>query len=73
MISTLVVRVEVAGRLVGEDAAAARSTSARAIATRCCWPPESWFGWWSEPVAEADALERRLGARAPLARRTTPA
>src|SRR5208283_4938356 len=21
--------------------------SARAIATRCCWPPESWFGLWS--------------------------
>ena len=19
-------------------------TSARAIATRCCWPPDSWFG-----------------------------
>ena len=22
-------------------------TSARAIATRCCWPPDIWFGWWS--------------------------
>jgi len=20
-------------------------TSARAMATRCCWPPESWLGW----------------------------
>ncbi len=40
-------RVEVAGRLVGEDDAAAAMTSARAMATRCCWPPESWFGWWS--------------------------
>src|SRR5262249_49749123 len=20
-------------------------TMARAIATRCCWPPDSWFGW----------------------------
>ncbi len=20
-------------------------TSERAMATRCCWPPESWLGW----------------------------
>ena len=20
-------------------------TRARAMATRCCWPPESWLGW----------------------------
>ena len=25
--------------------------SARAIATRCCWPPESWLGWWSSRPA----------------------
>ena len=24
-----------------------RLTRARAMATRCCWPPESWLGWWS--------------------------
>ena len=33
-------------------------TSARAIATRCCWPPESCAGRWRGAVAEADALER---------------
>ena len=44
-------------------------TSARAIATRCCCPPDSWFGWCSQPVAEADGLERRDRARfAALAR-----
>ena len=37
-------------------------TIARAIATRCCCPPESWFGWCSRRVAEADALERRARA-----------
>ena len=35
--------VEVAGRLVGQQQHR-RFTSARAIATRCCWPPDSWFG-----------------------------
>ena len=28
--------------------------SARAMATRCCWPPESWAGylsaWWAIPT-----------------------
>ena len=24
-----------------------RSASARAMPTRCCWPPESWYGCWS--------------------------
>ncbi len=36
--------VEVAGGLVGEQHRWDRSTSARAIATRCSWPPESWRG-----------------------------
>ena len=44
-------------------------TRARAIATRCCSPPESWPGRWLEPVPEPDRLERRgrraRGARAP--------
>ena len=35
--------VEVAGRLVGEQQRGSL-TSARAMATRCCWPPESWLG-----------------------------
>ena len=28
-----------------------RGTSARATATRCCWPPESWLGQVVQPVA----------------------
>ena len=39
-------RVEVAGRLVG-DQERASLTSARAMATRCCSPPESCEGSWS--------------------------
>ena len=43
-----------------------RETSARAIATRCCWPPESSDGRCSLPVGQADAVEqvreeRRIG------------
>ena len=36
-------------------------TSARAIATRCCWPPESWFGWWwsRSPRPTAFSASRR--------------
>ena len=37
--------------------------SARAIDTRCCWPPESWFGRWPSAVGEAERGEQ-LGARA---------
>jgi hypothetical protein len=36
-------RVEVARGLVGEDELGSL-TSERAIATRCCCPPESWLG-----------------------------
>jgi hypothetical protein len=36
--------VERAGRLVGEQQASDWLTSARATATRCCWPPESCIG-----------------------------
>ena len=32
---------------------AGRETSARAIATRCCWPPESSAGRWLRRVCEA--------------------
>ena len=31
--------------------------SARAIATRCCWPPESWAGYFVGLVADADPVE----------------
>ena len=62
-------RVERAGGLVGQDDLGRRSTMARAMATRCCWPPESWFGWWCMRCAEAHALERLGRALAPRARR----
>ena len=43
-------------------------TSARAMATRCCWPPESWLGWWSarsaRPTAARRARARVLRSRA---------
>src|SRR5215203_3809056 len=36
---------------------------ARAIATRCCWPPESWAGsllaWFSTPTRASSSLARR--------------
>src|SRR5829696_2417918 len=36
---------------------------ARAIATRCCWPPESWAGsfwaWFSTPTLASSSLARR--------------
>ena len=34
------------------------STSARASATRCCWPPDSWRGLRPASSAELDELER---------------
>ena len=33
-------------------------TSERAIATRCCWPPESSDGRWLAPVGEPHLLEQ---------------
>ena len=44
--SALAFGVQVAGRLVGEHDRGRRVTSARATATRCCWPPESSDGRW---------------------------
>ena len=41
--------------------------SARAIATRCCWPPESRSGYSFSLSAEADPVEQRLALRARLA------
>ena len=37
--------------------------SARAIATRCCWPPESWCGCWSRLLLEPDLREQDVRAR----------
>ncbi|KYF92172.1 hypothetical protein BE20_12440 [Sorangium cellulosum] len=47
-------------------------TMARAMATRCCWPPESWFGRW----CDRSASPTRARARAARSRRSagrTPA
>ena len=35
-----------------------RFTSARASATRCCWPPDSWFGLRLLVAGQVDELER---------------
>ena len=64
-------RVQRAGRLVGEDHSGS-PTRARAIATRCCWPPDSSPAV-THAVAEPDALERprarrRAGSRLPASR-----
>ena len=37
---------------------AGRETSARATATRCCWPPESSDGRCVEPVAQPDGVDQ---------------
>ena len=65
-------RVEVAGRLVGEEQRAARRTSARASATRCCSPPDSSPGRCVSRCAEADALEQLARARSARVARGTP-
>ena len=31
---------------------------ARAMATRCCWPPESWAGYFVAWCADADPLQQ---------------
>ena len=41
-------------------------TRARAMATRCCWPPDSSLGLWSQPVAQPDRLQRGHRPLAPL-------
>ena len=39
-----------------------RLTSERAMATRCCWPPESWLGLWSMRSARPTSVEDFRGA-----------
>ena len=49
-------------------AAAARGAKARASATRCCSPPESWPGRCVSRCAKPDRVQRRRGARAAASR-----
>ena len=57
--------VRVSSAPVGSSAkiTSGRVTSARAIATRCCWPPESSAGLVLDSVVEPDALDH-LGSQA---------
>ena len=41
-------------------------TMARAMATRCCWPPESSAGVWVSRPMQADLVQRRHAEFAPL-------
>ena len=43
-----------------------RLASARASATRCCWPPESWCGLRSANLLELDERQHLADARADL-------
>ncbi len=45
-----------------------RRASARASATRCCWPPESWCGKLLALVGEAHEVEQLGGAGPPFGR-----
>ena len=46
--------------------------SARAIATRCCWPPESWCGCWSAFSSSPTRREQLARARLGVATRHLP-
>ena len=50
-----------------------RSASARAIPTRCCWPPESWYGYWSafSPARPAPAGASASSRASAFGRRCT--
>ena len=68
MISSEVCRVEVAGRFVGEQDRRP-FTSARAMATRWRWPPESSFGRWSMRSSSCTRSSASLARSLALARR----
>ena len=56
-------RLEAESRLpVGSSAktTAGRVTSARATATRCCWPPDISDGRCVQPVTQADGVDQRV-------------
>ena len=59
--------VEVAGGLVGEARWPGRPTRARAMATRCRWPPESWVGraWGRSPRPTSPRASRARSAARP--------
>ena len=65
MISTL---VRLSRLPVGSSAriSSGSLTSARAMATRCCWPPESWFGVWWRAIAEPDRVQQLERLLVPL-------
>ena len=77
-------RQDLGGRLLSRlpvgSSASSRSgsfTSARAMATRCCWPPESSAGVWRDAIGEADrssarAAEAADGRRGPSRRAAAP-
>ena len=71
MISSLVVESRLP---VGSSASSSGGspTSARAMATRCCWPPESWFGMWSARSA-SPTMPSAASARVARSRAGTPA
>ena len=58
--------VEVAGGLVRQQDATGCITSARAMATRWRWPPESSLGRWLHAVAQLHHLQRLARALQPL-------
>ena len=59
--------VDARGRLVEEQQIGLPSR-ARAMNTRCCWPPESSRMWRSAEVADAQPVEHRRSTSAPLGR-----
>ena len=46
--------------------------SARAIATRCCIPPESCHGWWLLEPGQLDELEQLRARARPASRAIQP-
>ena len=72
MIDRPVCRVELAGRLVGEQQRPGRLASARAMATRCCSPPDSSCGrWLARSPRPTSSSSSRPAPRARAARRAT--
>jgi hypothetical protein len=71
MISTLVV---VSRLPVGSSAnsTCGCATMARAIATRCCWPPDSWLGTCDFAAGESDLVQRLARACVTLFGRQWP-